>query len=36
MDLQDIEWGGHGLHYLAQISNTWWAVVNAVMNVCAA
>ena len=36
MDLQEMEWGGHGLLYLAQVSNTWRAVVNMVMNVCAA
>jgi hypothetical protein len=31
MDLQKMEWG-HELAYLAHNRNTWWALVNAVIN----
>jgi hypothetical protein len=32
MDLQEVEWGGHGLDYQAHERDRWWALVNTVMN----
>jgi len=32
MDLQEFGWGGVNKIALAQNRNSWWAVVNAVMN----
>jgi hypothetical protein len=34
MDLQEMGWGGIDWIYLAQGRDRWWAVVNAVMNLC--
>jgi len=32
MDLQELGWGGVNKISLAQDRNSWWAVVNAVLN----